>query len=591
MKIKTNYFNGTILKKDLTRFLPLWVCYLILGLLLAVSNFGNVYYSYARTFGNALAFMSPVTCVYALVVAQLLFGDLFQSRLCNAVHALPVRREGLFLTHFTAGLMMGILPNIPIALIAMLGMGRLWFVALVWLGGSALMYLLFFGLAALCMLCSGNRFAGVALYGLVNLLGVMVMWIFENFYLSMLYGMRMTDATREIFYLFSPVWKLMQNAWIEIVHSPDCWDGLEHRQWEDCLYNAEFNGELFVYLGIVTAIGVALAAFALLLYRRRHLESAGDFLSVKPVGLLFTLVASTFAGAVCYFIAGEMLVGLVIGLVVGFFICRMLLERTVKVFGRKSWVQLTAFVLAVALSFGLTYFDAFGVARRIPKTEDIASVTIADRYLGDWRLEELQLEESGSGVVTVGVDPSYISGKEGMLTLTEEKDIETVRQIHRLLLEEGDASLKSERYVETITIHYVLKNGTTLTRYYHTASNSPAMQKLQAYMGTPAFILGFATREEMVKCLETANVYYREDIYMKEAQWLEKLVNAFFEDVQAGQLSPGNGDYACEIYLHLRYGPGTHGEQYLLIPRTATYTLSCLNEYLAWQKENQKNAA
>lgn len=588
MKKKASFFSFTILKKDLTRFLPLWVCYLILGLMLTVSNFGNTYHSYARTFGNALAFMSPVMCIYALVAAQLLFGELFQGRLCNAIHALPVRREGLFFTHFTAGLMMGILPNIPIALVAMLGMGRLWFVAPVWLGGVALIYLLFFGMAVFCMLCSGNRFAAVALYGLMNLLGVMVMWVFESFYIPMLYGMQMTEATRKIFYLFSPAWKMMQSQWIQILHSPDCWDGLSHKQWEDCIYNAGFSGDNWVYLGIVSVLGVGFAAAALALYRKRHLESAGDFLAVKPIGLLFTLVASTLAGCVCYYIAGERFMGMAVGLVLGFFICRMLLERTIRVFGWKNWVQLTAFALAVAISFGLTYFDAFGVARRIPRTEDIKSVTIANRYLGDWRLEELQLEES-SGIVTVGVDPSYISGKEGILTLTEEKDIDVVRQIHKLLLEEGDASLHNQ-YTETITIHYVLKNGTTLTRYYYTASNSAAMQRLQTYMGTPEFILGFATREEMVKCLKTANVYYREDVYMKESQWLEKLVNAFFEDVQAGQFSPGDGEYACEIYLHLRYGPDTHGEQYLLVPKTATYTLSCLNEYLAWQKENETAA-
>ena len=585
MKLRTSFFNGTILKKDLTRFLPLWVCYLILGLLLAVSNFGNVYYSYARTFGGSLSLMAPVMCVYALVAAQLLFGDLYQGRMCNAIHALPVRREGLFFTHFTAGLMMGILPNIPIALVAMLGMGRLWYVAPIWLGGTALVYLLFFGLAVLCMLCSGNRFAAVALYGLVNLLGVMVMWVFETFYLPMLYGMQMTEATRKIFYFFSPAFHMMQSQWLTMVHSPDCWGGLAHKQWQDCIYNAQFDGALWVYLGIVAVLGLGFAATALVLYRKRHLECAGDFLSVKSVGLLFTLVASTLTGCVCYYIVGEAYLGLAVGLVVGFFICRMLLERTIKVFGWKSWVQLTAFVLAVSLSFGLTWFDVFGVARRIPKTEQIAAVTIADRYLGEWRLEQLQQDESSSGVVTVGVDPSYVYGKEGMLTLTEAKDIETVRDIHRLLLEEGDASLHNQ-YTETITIHYQLKNGTTLTRYYYTASDSSAMKLLQAYVSTPEFILGFATREEMVKCVKTVSTHYRQEIYMKESQWLEKLVNAMFDDAEAGRFGKAYDDYACDLYLSLYYGPGEHGDLSLQIPKSATYTLSCLNEYLAWQQEN-----
>ena len=39
-----------------------------------------------------------------MLTAQLLFGDLYHSRLCNALHAMPVTREGWFLTHSAAGL-------------------------------------------------------------------------------------------------------------------------------------------------------------------------------------------------------------------------------------------------------------------------------------------------------------------------------------------------------------------------------------------------------------------------------------------------------------------------------------------------------
>ena len=218
MNIKS-FFNPTILKKDLTRFLPLWVIYLIMGLLLAVSNMGQFYSDDARQLGESLQWLSVVLCLYALIAAQLLFGELFQGRMCNAVHALPVRREGLFLSHFTAGMIMGIGPNVIIALVSMLTMGRLWFVALLWLAGAAMMYLLFFGMAVFCMLCSGNRFGGIALYALVNFLGVIVMWFYGSFYLPMLYGMELTSSTKAIFYVFSPVVKMAEeNDWFHFGH-------------------------------------------------------------------------------------------------------------------------------------------------------------------------------------------------------------------------------------------------------------------------------------------------------------------------------------------------------------------------------------
>ena len=131
MNIKS-FFNTTVLKKDLTRFLPLWVIYLILGLLIFSTTLGDMYFSVARFAANSLNWLSVVTMIYALITAQLLFGELFQSKLCNAIHALPVRREGLFFSHFAAGLIMQMGPNLAIALFGMLGLGRLWFVALLW---------------------------------------------------------------------------------------------------------------------------------------------------------------------------------------------------------------------------------------------------------------------------------------------------------------------------------------------------------------------------------------------------------------------------------------------------------------------------
>jgi hypothetical protein len=192
-----------------------------------------------------------------------------------------------------------------------------------------------------------------------------------------------------------------------------------------------------------------------------------------------------------------------VGLLVGFFICRMLLERTIKVFSKKNWLQLVAFCLVVAFSFGLTAFDVFGVTSHIPDTKNVKSVTIADTYLSEYRLDDLSLEQpqQEAALVPVMVDPYYSYSKEGMMTLTKADDIETIRQIHQLLIDEGDAFENGTQNYLTVTLHYVLKNGSTITRYYRTARNSPAMEKMVQYTSSPQFILGYSTPEEMVKYL------------------------------------------------------------------------------------------
>jgi len=602
MHSKTVCFNTTVLKKDLTRFLPLWAIYLILGVLLFASNWSVFYYYNASDMADSLSGISIAMCLYAMLSSQLLFGDLFQSRMCNAIHALPVRREGLFLSHFTAGMIMGIGPNVIIALICMLGMGRLWFVALLWLGAVSMMYLLFFGIGVFCIMCSGNRFGAVALYALINLLGVIVLWFFEAMYLHMLYGMEMNDAMRDIFYIFSPVVRMAEEySWIDITHLKDICtadhDLLDKGFMLDtsqCIYGVTGYSQLWPYLGILVPIGLAFSAGALLLYRKRHLESAGDFLAVKPVGILFTLVAGTCVGGLCYYIAADTFIGMAVGLVVGFFVCRMLLERTVKVFGKKNWLQLIAFCLVVALSFGLTYFDVFGVASRVPDTEDIQSVTFANRYLSEWELESLDVQaaQPESQVVTVGVDPYYAYGKEGQLTLTEGKDIDVIREVHRLLIQEGDAH-QTEDYsnISTVTIHYVLKNGSTMTRYYYTANKSEAMKRLASYIALPQFVLGFENPDEMVKNLKHVSVYdSRENREIEDPQWLEKLLNALFEDATAGNLHHEGKDFVFELQLDFEYEDGRYSGQYIYITEKATSTVQWLKEYKAWLEENEAAA-
>ena len=602
MHTKTAFFNTTVLKKDLTRFLPLWAIYLILGVLLFVSNWSSFYYYNASDMADSLSGISIAMCLYAMLSSQLLFGDLFQSRMCNAIHALPVRREGLFLSHFTAGMIMGIGPNVIIALICMLGMGRLWFVALLWLGAVSMMYLLFFGIGVFCIMCSGNRFGAVAMYALINLLGVIVLWFFEAMYLPVLYGMEMNDAMRDIFYIFSPVVRMAEEYnWIDITHLKDICT-VDHDLLDkgimvytsQCIYGVTGYSQLWPYLGILVPIGLAFSAGALLLYRKRHLESAGDFLAVKPVGILFTLVAGTCVGGLCYYIAAETFIGMAVGLVVGFFLCRMLLERTIKVFGRKNWLQLIAFGLVVALSFGLTYFDAFGVASRVPDTQQIRSVTIADSYLSEWELDNISLESPDSQVVTVAVDPYYAYGKEGKITLTEPADIDVIREVHRLLLQEGDARQNYNHdynMYNTVTLHYVLKNGTTMTRYYYTAKNSPASQRLAAYVSTPAYTLGFETPEEMAKFLRMVYWYDQDLGEITDKQWLEKLAAALFADAVEGNLVSDGGNYAFEMQLEYEYDDDRYGGAYLGVPETAVHTLQWRQEYDAWWKENNKTAA
>ena len=119
MQSKTSFFNKTVFKKNLTRFAPVWGVYtlcLVLGVFLLYSNGGTAkQFHFARNMADMVQVMAVVNLGYALIVAQLLFGDLYNSRMCNMLHAFPLRRESWFVTNIVTGLVFSLVPTLVMA--------------------------------------------------------------------------------------------------------------------------------------------------------------------------------------------------------------------------------------------------------------------------------------------------------------------------------------------------------------------------------------------------------------------------------------------------------------------------------------------
>ena len=138
MKLRTSFFNATVLKKDITRFAPAWGLYLTGMLLSMLTFFPNSEYHLSRDLSLTINLLSVINLGYALVCGALVFGDLFNSRLCNALHAMPLRRESWFFTHLVSGLLFSIVPNLIVGLLLMPQLNHYWFVSFIWVGGLSL---------------------------------------------------------------------------------------------------------------------------------------------------------------------------------------------------------------------------------------------------------------------------------------------------------------------------------------------------------------------------------------------------------------------------------------------------------------------
>ena len=178
MKSKTSFFNKTVFKKNLTRFAPVMAVYtlcLILGMMMLYQNneeMGRTFW-FASRMGECIQVMGLVNLFFAPLCAMLLFGDLYNSRMCNALHAMPMRRETLFLTNVVSGLLFSMIPTAVMALLSVPLLNativeNAWQIALLWYVGTNLQFITFFGAAIFSVFCTGNRFAMAVVYAVLN---------------------------------------------------------------------------------------------------------------------------------------------------------------------------------------------------------------------------------------------------------------------------------------------------------------------------------------------------------------------------------------------------------------------------------------
>ena len=504
MKLKTSYFNPEALRKNITRFAPVWALYTLFWLMVVfVTQDGRASVYFAMDMGEILQFTPIVNLCYALLCAQLLFGDLYRSHMCNALHAMPVRREGWFLTHVISGLLFSLVPNLLVALVAAVFMGAAWVVAPLWLMGNVLQYFFFFGAAVLSAYCVGNRFAMALVYGIIQFFSLIAYWLIESLYAPMLYGV-VIDL--EFFCLLSPIYTMcVSQTYVDI----------DFNRVMGVVTNASVQiMDGWGYLVICAGIGLVLMAVAWMIYRRRNLESAGDFMAVKALGPVFLVLYCLCGGAVGYLffslLAGEeSLFFLVVGMTVGWFTGRMLLERTVRVFRKKNLVGYAVLILVFFVSLGLTKLDPLGIIRWMPKAQQVESVTLT------------------TGGVYYQDNTKYV--------LTTPEDIAAVLTVHRYGIVNQDADYNRSPDVG-VTLSYQMKNGTKATRHYAVDLYTEEADLLQAIFSRKEFVLDTHEDAQSLagKLRKIVNDYTGEGIQGDE---MKGLLEAVMQDCEAGNMA------------------------------------------------------
>ena len=542
MKLRTSFFNIHVLKKNLIRFAPLWILYAVAEVLCLMSiNVGNpglVADDLAQVMGPVAIFHTG----YAFLVAACLFGDLFDSRLCNGLHAMPMRREGWLLTNLASGLVFALIPAVIGAAVAAIVLKEYFWIVLLWQGTSLLQFVFFFGVAVFSAMCAGKRLGMAAIYAILNFLSLLIFWVVDTVFEPLLPGVVLSD---DWFVLFCPVVSMVQDTYVDFY-----WDSILGG------FFRGFVAKDWCYLYVCVGVGVAFTVLGWLLYRKRHLETAGDFISFRPMRVFF-LLAYTIAMGALMFSFTELFFGLdrdygflLVGIVIGWFTGWMLLERTVKIFSKKVFLGFVAFSVAVAGCIGLTKLDPLGITDYIPQADKIEN---AGLYLSKdfYNFTYGSLEDDRD--------------------LSKPADIAQVQQLHRMMLETPKET--DGEYI-MVYVRYEKENGTAVLRQYDIPAKSETVGALNDYFSELRHVFGTDDWEELKKNTEVVNVYLRGgslDLDITDSQQRKALFAALEADCKAGTMAqhdyfhPGQEyvgavDIAWKTLKSTQYGMITKGE-------------------------------
>lgn len=393
MRSATSFFDKTLFRSQLKHTWPLWLGYTALWLFLVpvmlFSELSAYQGGYSAADASYLLLNTGVrggifiSFFFGLFFAMLSFSHLTQSRATNGFHALPVRRETIFLTAYLTGLfcqlstilvtfLLGAAVSAPLHL-------SFWSVTAAAMGSAMLEAVFFYSFAALCMVMTGQILAAPVFYFVGNILVPGMEYLLRNFAGNFLYGYSgQTDVA--LGFLSPPLYMYFK---VGIASIETC----ESDSYYVTAY-ALVRGSLMILAAYALA-GLVIALIALLLYRTRKSEMTGSTVAfpwavpVFKYGVAFCTAVS-LGQFLYYFLFGQYrssgndsLPGTILCMaaagLVGYFVAEMLIRKSFRVFraGAKgaAIVALALVLLGVAMSFDLT-----GYEKRVPDESEIESV-------------------------------------------------------------------------------------------------------------------------------------------------------------------------------------------------------------------------
>lgn len=539
MRSATSFFDKTLFRSQLKHTWPLWLGYTALWLFLVpvmlFSELSAYQLGYSAADASRLLLNTGVrggifiSFFFGLFFAMLSFSHLTQSRATNGFHALPVRRETIFLTAYLTGLfcqlstilvtfLLGAAVSAPLHL-------SFWSVTAAAMGSAMLEAVFFYSFAALCMVMTGQILAAPVFYFVGNILVPGMEYLLRNFAGNFLYGYSgQTDVALD--FLSPPLYMYFKVGIASI---------------ETCESDS-------YYVTAYALAGLVIALIALLLYRTRKSEMTGSTVAfpwavpVFKYGVAFCTAVS-LGQFLYYFLFGQYrssgndsLPGTILCMaaagLVGYFVAEMLIKKSFRVFrtGAKgaAIVSLALVLLGVTMSFDLT-----GYEKRVPDESEIESAFYTFSGMTD-----VTTDDADTIRRLTAAHQAIVKNRNEQVRIADASDADTLSQSDHDDIEPFHLRLT-----------YYLKDGSQLSRSYSlylrrsdlTVPSSVTARVNALYMCRESVLrrvlsYGYAHLGDTPRFLDSYCYYYDENSNTKDyaltAAQAEQVYAALMQDVQ-----------------------------------------------------------
>lgn len=464
-----------------------------------------------------------------LVAAMLMMSFFHKPAKALAMHSQPYSRAKLFNSHVLAGWIMCILPVFLMAMLYLNFMKDIYTFEDVirWLASSIGIITFFYGMYIFAGSLTGNSAMHLLLSGLFFVIVPVLLILVSIYCESYINGfVSLPDYVSDAMRCFNPLIMMLTEGMNNVA--------------------AVRTTLTYLILGLVF-IGAGSMA-----YRLAKLENVGDSIIFRTVEEIITYLV-VFVGMTIFGFffqsfdestKGVLILGMVTGTLITFFVTKVVIARSVKIFNLKNLKSLVIYVVIAAVFTAFTVYDISGISKRLPKMEQIKSVNC------EYMFDSYEMDYFAYGSFRELSDVAEI---------TSPTVIGKVYQLHKYIIEndlpcELQRAARYDMYdsegqtvpIEYVSFEYEYKNGSEFKRRFYLALDDKTVELINDIVTDADFKKAIALSDKIPSELyddSFAAVEYGGDtVIISSTSEIKKIIEAYDRDVY-------NSSY-MDIYKH-----------------------------------------